>query len=217
MTNVEPESDAFAKAPAPRRSFAIQAAFFELGLAGLALAIAAFFRINPFDLLRGDLASIWVALASTIPMLIALRWMLKTPWPPIRNLVTTLDPLLAELFEDSSALELAALALAAGFSEELLFRGVLQPVLERHIGVWPGIGLASVLFGLCHALTATYAIVAGVLGAYFSCLLHATGNLAVPILAHAVYDFVALVWWRRLRRMQTMPKGNTIVQEGEPS
>lgn len=38
-----------------------------------------------------------------------------------------------------------------GFVEELLFRGVLQRTLERHLGRWPGLALASVIFGLLYA------------------------------------------------------------------
>lgn len=38
-----------------------------------------------------------------------------------------------------------------GFVEELLFRGVLQKVLERRLGIVPGLLIASGIFGLLHS------------------------------------------------------------------
>jgi membrane protease YdiL (CAAX protease family) len=52
----------------------------------------------------------------------------------------------------------------------------------------------AIIFGALHALNAAYAILAAIMGAYFGWLYLATGNLAVPIIAHGVYDFVALVY-----------------------
>ena len=52
----------------------------------------------------------------------------------------------------------------------------------------------SLLFGLAHALTRTYAVLATLVGFYLGFLFWLTGNLLAPILAHAVYDFVALVY-----------------------
>ena len=52
--------------------------------------------------------------------------------------------------------------------------------------------LASLLFGLAHAITRTYVVLATVFGIYLGWLWTASGNLLVPIVAHALYDFVAL-------------------------
>jgi membrane protease YdiL (CAAX protease family) len=53
--------------------------------------------------------------------------------------------------------------------------------------------VAAGVFGVCHWLNRTYAVLATLMGVYFGLLLVWTGNLWTPILAHAVYDFVALV------------------------
>ena len=54
--------------------------------------------------------------------------------------------------------------------------------------------LASLLFGVCHWLNTTYAILAVLAGVYFGLLLIADGNILTPIVAHAAYDFLALVY-----------------------
>lgn len=59
------------------------------------------------------------------------------------------------LVPEWSLLQLATIAVVmiafVGFVEELLFRGVLQAALADRLGTWPGIVLASVIFGLMHA------------------------------------------------------------------
>jgi membrane protease YdiL (CAAX protease family) len=57
--------------------------------------------------------------------------------------------------------------------------------------------LASLVFGLLHALTATYAVLATFMGVYLGAVWLGTGNLLVVVLAHALYDFAALVYLTR--------------------
>lgn len=105
--------------------------------------------------------------------------------------------------------DLAALALLAGLSEELLFRGVLEPWLDQWTP-WLGCVVASLLFGLAHALSPSYFIFATLIGIYFSLLSRGwpdapeslqSANLLRPVVAHAVYDFIAfLVIVREYRR-----------------
>jgi membrane protease YdiL (CAAX protease family) len=86
----------------------------------------------------------------------------------------------------------------------MLFRGVIQHGVAERIGppggVAIGIGIASLLFALAHALSGTYAVLAGLISVYFGWLLIVTGNLLVPILAHAAYDFLAFVHLLRVER-----------------
>jgi len=109
------------------------------------------------------------------------------------------------MFAGASVLQLAAVALAAGFGEELLFRGLLQTELARLIGgphsSLVGLALASAVFGVCHWLDRTYAFLATLAGAYFGWLLLAAGNLWTPIVAHAMYDFLALAYLVRPNRL----------------
>jgi uncharacterized protein len=52
---------------------------------------------------------------------------------------------------------------------------------------------------VCHWITRTYALLAALVGLYLGGLWLWTGNLLVPIVAHALYDFVALIWILRRR------------------
>jgi hypothetical protein len=98
----------------------------------------------------------------------------------------------------ASAGQLALVSLAAGVGEELLFRGLIQEGLARWIGpplgVGVGLAVASVLFGACHWLSTTYAVLATAAGVYFGIWMILTGSVWTPLVAHAVYDFIALMY-----------------------
>lgn len=81
-------------------------------------------------------------------------------------------------------------------AEELLFRGAIQTRLGRAFGPALTVGLSSLLFASIHVLnfaggatgvlfaTATIFTVGAVLGAVYE----RTGNLAVPVLVHGLYN-----------------------------
>ncbi len=106
--------------------------------------------------------------------------------------------LVVPLFQDASVLELALISLIAGIGEELLFRGLVQDGLATWlggtVGICVGVAASSLVFGLAHALTTTYAVLATLVGVYLGILFLLTGNLLAPIAAHAVYDFLALIY-----------------------
>ena len=89
-----------------------------------------------------------------------------------------------------------ALGLSAGIGEEMLFRGILQSELGMRFGTGVGIGITSLIFGALHAVTPLYAFLAGVASVFFGFLYQfgSGGNLAVPMVAHALYDIGALMW-----------------------
>jgi len=89
--------------------------------------------------------------------------------------------------------QLALVAALAGIGEELLFRGLFQLGLSTFLPVWLAILLTSVVFGLAHAVTPTYCVLAFVISLYFGFLFVHTGNLFVPIAIHALYDLFVLL------------------------
>lgn len=139
----------------------------------------------------GDLA---LALAATLPMLLIFVLFLRLPFGPFVRIQRFVDEFLRPLFVPCTLVELAVLSLAAGIGEEMLFRGVLQGVFSHWWGPWPGVLAASVVFGLLHLITPTYAVMATLLGVYLGGCFLASDNLLVVIVAHALYDFVALVY-----------------------
>jgi membrane protease YdiL (CAAX protease family) len=143
----------------------------------------------------------WPAVAlggvATLPLLVGMALVAGSSWEPFERLSREIEETVAPLFLGCSPLVLALVSLAAGVGEEALFRGVIQAALGS--ATHPAVGLlgASVLFGLTHLVTRTYALLAGVLGLYLGAITMISGNLVPAIVAHALYDFVALLYWTR--------------------
>ena len=112
----------------------------------------------------------------------------------------------APIFRGIGPAGLLLLALLAGLGEEALFRGMLQAWLAGMVTPWPAVVLTGIVFGALHPVSTTYVLLAGLAGAYFGTLLVLTGNLLAPIVAHAGYDFVALLVLARLK-----PAGGDVV------
>jgi uncharacterized protein len=158
----------------------------------VALAIGRYFDLPPFRHLRLEAAAVGYGLAATLPMLVVLRWCLRTAWPPMQRLVTLVEDQLRPYLAGASTAGIVLLSVLAGTAEEALFRGVIQTGLAGRFPAWTAVGVASVLFGMAHWLTVSYAVLAGLIGAYLGVLLIVTDNLLAPIIAHAAYDIVAL-------------------------
>jgi membrane protease YdiL (CAAX protease family) len=54
--------------------------------------------------------------------------------------------------------------------------------------------MASLLFGLVHFISRTYAALCFLIGIYLGMIWIITGNLMVPAFVHGLYDFVALAY-----------------------
>jgi len=77
-----------------------------------------------------------------------------------------------------------------GFVEEYLFRGLLQPTLQESLGRWPGVLLASALFGLMHSGYGVPAEVlfAGVIGLVFGLIYDYLDSLVFVTVVHGVLN-----------------------------
>ncbi|MFK7770416.1 MAG: lysostaphin resistance A-like protein [Mariniblastus sp.] len=150
---------------------------------------------------------IWGPIA-TIPALSHL--VLFHYWKPkfYSSMQEIVDTKLKPMFQSSSLVELFIISLMAGFCEELLFRWCLQggitsflePAIGRQVALIIGLGIASLAFGLCHWVNWTYMVTTLVIGVFMGGLMIATNNWLVPAVAHALYDFVALVYIARWRK-----------------
>jgi membrane protease YdiL (CAAX protease family) len=170
----------------------------EGSLVLLAWGAAWLFDVPLWQSLRWD-AGAAAALGTTaaLPMLLLFWGCLHTPLSSLQRIRQLCEEVIGPLFAPCSLTELALLAGLAGLGEEALFRGVAQPALARWLDLWSAVALTSLIFGLLHALTPTYALLAGLMSVYLGILRAATGNLLVVVLAHALYDFVALVYLGR--------------------
>jgi len=110
---------------------------------------------------------------------------------------------LGPLLVSRGVIQLALLAIGAGAAEEVVFRGVLQVWLARSLPDGMALLLAAAFFGIAHSLTRAYVVLAAIGGLYLGLLFWSTGNLLIPVVAHAAYDLVALsVLVRRYRTVQ---------------
>jgi membrane protease YdiL (CAAX protease family) len=87
--------------------------------------------------------------------------------------------------------------LTAAFGEELFFRGFIQ-------GQW-GLIAGSLAFGLAHLGKKDIRIVSYwsyVHGLLFGVTYYLTGNLAVPVIAHGLFDLGGVIYFQRRLRKQ---------------
>jgi membrane protease YdiL (CAAX protease family) len=138
-------------------------------------------------------------LVATVPMLVAFWWLISSDRPTLRALRGQVDRLIGEMFPAATVGQLALVAVLAGVGEELLFRGVLQTILGWWTTPIVGLVIASLLFGLAHALSKVYFLLAAVIGFYLGGLTWYFNDLVAPIVAHGVYDLVALMYLCRSR------------------
>ncbi|MFN8388703.1 MAG: type II CAAX endopeptidase family protein [Bdellovibrionota bacterium] len=130
--------------------------------------------------------------------LFALNYLLFGPLservPFLRSCYEFRDRIVRPLAEALDLWSSAAVSLCAGIGEELFFRGVIQTEF--------GIFVASVFFSLLHFGPAVrkYVFIATLyvgIGYYFGIICLGNHSLWVPIIAHAAYDFIALLYIQR--------------------
>jgi membrane protease YdiL (CAAX protease family) len=178
-----------------RYDFLSLAVLFEGSLIAIAAALGWWFRIDPLAQLAWDSQGpIW-GLAATVPMIGLFLAANRYSVGPLQTIKQFLHEALGPSLVACRWYDLLLVAIVAGVGEELLFRGVLQPLLGN---VW-----SNVLFGLLHCITPLYALLAGLIGGYLGWLLDQSENIVAPILAHGLYDFLAfLVVAREFRKAQ---------------
>ena len=170
---------------------------FEGALAVLALLLALVFGLQPWLNIDFSPGALGQSVAATVPMVAALLALMQFQWDWVRALRRIVEDHLLPLFSNAGPAAIFAVALMAGVGEELLFRGVIQAGLEGFIGPVTALVVASLLFGVAHALTTAYFILTCLMGFYLGWLYQATGNLLVPIMVHFLYDWIVLAWYLR--------------------
>lgn len=159
----------------------------------LALGLGWFFRLPVTAWVRPDATGIVLGVVGATVLFGILLLCRRFPVGPIGRLMRFVDATVKPLFLKCRPVDLLLIALCAGVGEELLFRGLIQGGLARWWGEWPALAVASVVFGLAHCMTREYAVFATVLGFLLGWLVIVTGDLTAAIVAHAGYDFVALL------------------------
>ena len=179
---------------------------FESSLLLVALVLGWLFDVPLLDIQAWSWKGLSVGLTSVLPLISLFFWLLQSQWEPCQNIRRIMNMVVKPMFEGFSILQLLIISMIAGISEEILFRGVIQGGLQALMGVPGAILLSAVLFGACHALTPFYFVLATLMGVYMSLVWLATGEILAPIITHAVYDFLVLIWY--LKAFQTRKTPN---------
>ncbi|HVW01473.1 MAG TPA: CPBP family intramembrane glutamic endopeptidase [Planctomycetaceae bacterium] len=183
-----------------RADFLRLAFLFEGGLVGLAFALDALLPRPETaaslaqQLAAFDLPALGWGLLATLPMLAFYVLAERSTWGPLRRIREFLVEELGPALLLCRWYDFVWIALLAGFGEELVFRGALQPRI--------GLIAASVLFGCVHSITPAYVLLAGAIGFFLGWLTQATGNLWPAILSHGLYDLFAFAMITRLVRRE---------------
>lgn len=197
MANPKPQ-------PSHPEKFINMAFWFEASLIGVAWLIGWFAEINPIANLYFSTEALIDGITATIPMCILFLLFYQYPVGPLYPIRKNLLDIMGPLLSSCRWYELLILAAVAGISEEILFRGVLQPWMEVSLGVSAGLIVSNVIFGLLHWITATYALIAGLIGLYLAYMMDVSEprNLLTPIVVHGLYDFLAFVFVAAAYRLQ---------------
>jgi len=163
--------------------------------------------VDPFQSLHFSDTALFFGVIGALPLF--LMFLLLEHWqhPSVAQikqlLLRTLGPNLSRLHWT----DLLVLASIAGFSEELLFRGVFQPWMEMYWDKTTALIGSNLIFGFTHAVTPLYWVLAGLVGCYLGLALDYGGerNLLTPIVIHALYDFLAFVALMRVYRAGLKP------------
>lgn len=140
---------------------------------------------------------ILIGVIATLPLVVFLWWFSNTDFAPISTFRLSQVEFFANMGFAFTPWRIVLMAIGAGVSEELLFRGVFQTWLTTIAPVAAAIIVSNIVFGLLHMRTVLYAVIAGCVGVYLGVLYEITGNLLTPIITHMLYDAVALDYARR--------------------
>ena len=182
----------FALEPQPVRALLAQFGGYIFGLAPLWLVFRRRFEASPIEILRMRVppgkvhVSVAAGIAASFAVL-AIAAALRMP-----KLRTPMEKLL----DDPAVLAVAAiLGVTIGpWVEELLFRGLLQPVLVRAAGIIPGIVLSALPFAILHGPQYSWSwrhvLLLTLAGSAFGWWRQYTGSTGAATLMHAGYNFV---------------------------
>lgn len=178
-----------------RSQFLKLATWFEGSLVLIAYIIGWFTDIDPYRALRLDASTVFFGFLGTAPLYFVFVLTFRSANHALRTIRHFLLDHMGPILASAKGWELGYLALLAGVTEETLFRGVMQPLIETHWGWFAGLILSNVFFALAHAITKMYALLAGLTGIYLGIALDLSGtrDLGIPIAIHAIYDYLAFV------------------------
>ena len=144
-----------------------------------------------------NINDILIGVIATLPPALFLWWFSRTDIPTFVKFRREQIEFFASNGFEFTMPRVILMAIGAGVSEELLFRGVFQSWIAGFAPVLLALIISNVVFGLLHMRTMLYAIIAGCIGFYLGILYIYTENLLAPIITHGLYDFIALAYTKK--------------------
>ncbi len=143
----------------------------------------------------GRVAAGLIAFLACIPCILALSWLSTTLLNHFLGEEIDLRQEIVKAFEVSPLhfrVEIAiAVVLVAPIIEEVIFRGLLYGLLRRHVRPLLAMIAVGLLFGSVHDSPASFLPIS--LFGFLLCYLYEkTGRLSVPIIAHLIFNGIAL-------------------------
>ena len=181
--------------PTKTQRFFITACYFEASLILVAVVLGWIADINPFENLYFSENSILYGIVGTLPLFLIFIAMEPLSIASVQKIRQILFETLAINLHALKWPDFFILAAIAGIAEETLFRGILQPWMENSWGMNAGLIVSSLLFGLVHAVTPLYFVLASAVGLYLGLFLDYSGerSLLTPIVIHGLYDFLVFL------------------------
>ncbi len=178
------------------------ACYFEAALILVAIILGKIAGINPFATIVFSESALAYGILGTIPLFLMFLGMEQLQTKSVSHIRKLLLNTLGPGLHQYHWTDLFLLAALAGVSEELVFRGVIQPWIENAWGLTTGLIVSNILFGLVHAVTPLYAVLAAMVGMYLALSMDYAGerNLLTPIIIHSFYDLLAFVALMRVYR-----------------
>lgn len=187
-----------------KQNFFKLAVYFEGSLIIVAVILGWIVGIDPFVQIQFSELSLAYGIIGALNLFIAFLLLYRLEIESLQKIRRILHDTLGPMLSDYHWTDLMVLATVAGVSEEILFRGVLQPWMESSWGMTAGLIGSNIIFGLVHAVTPLYAVLAALVGIYLGLSLDFGGqrNLFTPIVIHGAYDFLAFVVVMRAYRRE---------------
>ena len=92
----------------------------------------------------------WIGFVAAVPPFAFFIWTLNSKLPLFHHHRDLLESLLRPLCGNWSVLQLMAISLVAGISEEAFFRGAVQGSLADHVGMSVALIMAALQIGRAH-------------------------------------------------------------------
>ncbi len=172
--------------------------FAEGGLAPLAVLLGWMLSRSPLQQFSWDAGTALYGAVAAVPPLMAMLTLLRYPLGRFVQVREFFEKELLPLLNNCRWGDLILIAVATGVGEEMLFRGLFQPILAEELGAPAAVLIASLLFAALHPISIPYFYVMLALGLYLGVLCLLSGNLLTSMTCHGAYNFLLLARLLRL-------------------